>query len=157
MANEELSPVEENSGEIEPVDEPGEAKARIAELESQLEAKSREISLKEGRIAELELAVTQSNDSLAKHRESFKQAVASYKVLAVKMNPGVLEELISGDSIEAVDASLRSAQELISRVKKNIAEEVASVRVPAGAPLRTTPDLSGLSPREKIQHGLENK
>jgi len=33
-------------------------------------------------------------------------------------------------------------------------EEVSKARIPAGAPQRVPPDLSALSPREKIQYAI---
>jgi hypothetical protein len=74
--------------------------------------------------------------------------------MVVAANPEIPEELISGDGIEAVNQSLEEAKSLISRVKQGLEAEVQASRVPTGAPERTSPDLSTLSPREKIQYGV---
>ena len=72
----------------------------------------------------------------------------------VSANPTVPAELITGDTIDAVDQSLESAKSLVSTVRATIEAEIAAGKVPAGAPPRTPPDLSSLSPREKIQYAV---
>jgi hypothetical protein len=98
--------------------------------------------------------MAESDGNLNKLNESLKQAVASYKALVVQSNQDVPEELISGDSIEAITGSLVSAKELVAKIRKGMEAEISLVRVPAGAPERTAPDLSALSPREKIQYAI---
>lgn len=89
--------------------------------------------------------------------DSYTQAVDAYKALVSSANPTVPGELITGDTIEAVDQSLESAKSLVSTVRATIEAEIAAARVPAGAPPRTPPDLSSLSPREKIQYAVGGK
>ena len=153
-------------------------KARIAELEGlvagkdeELKAKDARLSQTEARITELEQmiadrdnelvtlkqAIAESDEALADVRSSLAQAVSSYRALVVQANPDIPDELITGDSIEAMDQSLENARALISRVKQGLEAEAAKTRVPAGAPQRTLPDLSALSPREKIQYAIGGK
>ena len=124
--------------------------ARVVELEALVSEKDEELSRANAHIAELEQAQTDINNTLA-------QAVTSYKALVVKSNPGVVEEFISGDTIEAIDKSLENAKTLIGRVRQGLEAEVAATKVPAGAPQRTPIDLSALSPREKIQYAIGGK
>ena len=90
------------------------------------------------------------NDSLSK-------AVASYKAVVARANPEVIEELITGDTISSIDDSLYRAKELVSKVRRGVESEISLAKVPAGAPERTSPDLSALSPREKIQYAMGKK
>ena len=155
-------------------DEPSQSeafKARVAELESLIARKDEELAFRDTHISELELskssleseiatlkqAVAESNDALNKLNESLSQTVSSYKTLVIQSNPDVPEELITGDSVEAINDSLASARELVSKVRKGMEAEISLVRVPAGAPERTAPDLSALSPREKIQYAIGGK
>ena len=85
------------------------------------------------------------------------EAVASYKTLVAQLNPEVLEELITGDTIEVINQSLEKAKTLISRVRQGLEAEITAGKVPAGAPVRTPPDLSALSPREKINYAIGGK
>jgi ABC-type iron transport system FetAB permease component len=75
----------------------------------------------------------------------------------VAANPGVLAEMITGESIEAINKSLENAKALIERVRQEIEAEASRTRIPSGAPQRTPLDLSVLSPREKIQYAIGGK
>jgi uncharacterized coiled-coil protein SlyX len=137
------------------------AATRVAELEQLVASKESELGAKDSRIAELEQAVADRdsqiaalNQSLAELESKLSQAVASYKALVVKSNPAVPEELIAGDSIEEIDASLANAQVLIERVRQELEVEIAAAKIPAGAPLRAPLDFSALSPKEKIQYAI---
>jgi len=124
-------------------------KARVAELETLVAQKNEELNAANSRIAELDKKVTATSDTLS-------QAVASYKALAIKSNPGV-EELIGGESIEEIHASVEKAKTLIVKVRQGIEDEAARIKIPAGAPQRKPIDLSALSPREKIQYAIGGK
>jgi len=133
------------------------SRVRVAELEGLVAEKDEELSQANTRIAELEQAVADSSNKLSKVNENLNLAISSYKALVVQSNLDVPEELIAGDSIEAVNNSLTSARELISKVRSGIEAEISSAKVPAGAPQRAPIDLSALSPREKIQYAIGGK
>ncbi len=117
--------------------------AGTAELESLLAQKEEELTESHARIAEVEQALA--------------EAVASYKSMVIQANPEVLEELISGDTIESVNDSLKQAKTLISRVRQGLEVEISATKIPAGAPQRTPLDLSSLSPRDKIRYAIGGK
>lgn len=123
---------------------------RITELEMT-------VSDKDSEIATLKQTVVDDNQKFETLTENLFQAVAAYKTLVVKANPVVIEELITGNTITEVNQSLEDAKTLVSKVRGGIEQEIASSRVPAGAPQRTTSDLSALSPREKIQYAIGGK
>ena len=156
MADDKLNSPESQSGDQTENQNPPEveelesAKTRVIELERLIAQKDEELAKANARIAELEQAVTDIDNAMS-------QAVASYKALVIKANPGVPAELLSGDSIEAIDQSLENAKNLISRVRQGLEAEMAAAKVPAGAPQRTPLDLSVLSPREKIQYAIGGK
>jgi SMC interacting uncharacterized protein involved in chromosome segregation len=153
--------LETNSGVEEPeneIDSPGQeketlvrevesGKAAIAELKQALAAKDTEVTALNQSLEEARRAL----DELGK---SFSQALTAYRELVVQANPGVLAEMITGSTIEEVNESLKSARALMERVRREIEAEAARTRIPAGAPPRTPPDMSALSPREKIQYAL---
>jgi len=145
LPEEELNQNQSSQGE-----ELEDLRARIAELEQLIADKDNEL-------ATLKQAMAESDKALADVKNSLAQAVASYRALVVQANPDIPDELITGDSIEAIDQSLENARALISRVKRGLEVEAAKTRVPAGAPQRTLPDLSALSPREKIQYAIGGK
>ena len=161
---------EQNSAESAP-DELEQTRARIGELENLLARRDEELVSKASRISELEQIIAERDDQIAALKQSVAEleqkltdlndaltrAVASYKALAIKSNPGVPEELITGDTIEEIDESLANAQILIDKVRQGLETEIAAVKVPAGAPQRAPLDISALSPREKIQYAIGGK
>jgi chromosome segregation ATPase len=150
----------ENNQNQEPVGEELES-SRAAQLEALLAQKDEELAAKDSRIAELEQIIADRDNQIVALKQSvtdldnrLSQAVSAYRALVVKSNPGVPEELITGDSIEAIDKSVEDALNLITKVRKELEAEIAGARVPAGAPQRRTIDLSALSPQEKIQYAI---
>jgi uncharacterized coiled-coil protein SlyX len=120
---------------------------RIKELEGELAGRA-------SRIAELEKLAAESTRQSAHLEDSLKQTVAGYRNLIILSNPEVLPELISGETLESLNDSLSKARELTGKVKDNLETQTRLTRVPAGAPVRSPEDLSGLSAREKISRGL---
>jgi len=145
--------------------------ARAIELEGLVAQKDEELAKAGGRITELEQAaasldsevvtlkqsLVESDEKLTKVNDSLAEAVASYRALAIQSNPGVVDQLISGDTIDDINESVEMAKTLIGKVREGLEAEIVASRVPAGAPQRTPPDLSGLSPREKIQYAIGGK
>jgi len=142
--------------------------ARVVELEELIANKDKELAARDSRISGLEQAIADRDNQIAALRQSLTeleprltelenslpQAVSSYRAVVIKSNPGVPEELITGDSIEAIDKSVADAQNLADKVRKELEAEIAKARVPAGAPQRTAIDFSALSPKEKIQYAI---
>jgi len=169
LADDELNQTKnENPPEVE---ESGQNEDRITELEGLVAQKDEELAKANARIIELEQTVTNLNSEVASLKQavaeseekltsinhSLTEAVASYKTMVVQANPEVLEELITGDTIEAINESLEKAKTLVSRVRQGLEAEITAGKVPAGAPIRTPPDLSALSPREKINYAIGGK
>ncbi len=177
MADDELNSPELQSGDQTEnqnppeVEEPGQSRDRVSELEGLIAQKDEELTKTNARIIELEQtevnlnsevailkqAVAESEEQLTGINQSLTEAVASYKALVTQSNPEVLEELITGDTIEAINESLEKAKTLVSSVRQGLEAEIAAGKVPAGAPVRTPPDLSALSPREKINYAIGGK
>ena len=109
---------------------------------------------KDSEIDTLKQALAEAERKLSELGKALPQAVAAYKELVVQANPGVLAELITGDTVEEVNESLKNAQALVDRVRQEMEAEASKTRVPAGAPQRVPLDLSALSPREKIQYAI---
>ncbi|MFH0914140.1 MAG: hypothetical protein V1849_02475 [Chloroflexota bacterium] len=145
--------------ERKPAESPGAAQEEAAPQDEVAEVANLTGELEQAkvRLAELEQALTGREAEVAGLKQSLSQAVASYKTLVLSSHPRVPAELISGDSIEAINSSLEKAKSLVSRVRQELEAEVVASRVPAGAPPRTAVELSALSPREKIQYGIGGK
>jgi len=162
---------EQNSVESVPDEELEQARARITELERLLAQRDKELASRDSRISELEnlaadkdgqitalkQSVAELEPKLVGLNDALAQAVASYKAMVIKLNPGVPEELLAGETIGEIDESLANAQTLINMVRQGLEAEIAAARVPTGAPQRSPIDLSALSPREKIQYAIGGK
>lgn len=129
-------------GELKFVDE------KIFEMEKAIVARDEEID-------SLKQSLEGSETNLSEATRSLTEAVAAYKELAAQANPGPVAEMIKGGTVEEIKESVAGARALVEKVKQEIGAENARMSVPAGAPQRTSPDLSTLSPREKIIYGME--
>jgi len=125
----------------------GAKEATITELEQVIAAKDSDI-------VTLKQAASDSERSEEEAKQSLANAVSAYKTAVVQANPAVPGELLTGDTIEAINQSLESAKTLVAQVRQSLEADIAAGKVPAGAPARTPPDLSALSPREKIQYAI---
>jgi len=164
----ESEPGEQSPPEVGELGQDATSETRVAELESLVAQKDEELAKANARLIEFEQAIgskdsdiaslnrskAELEESLASVSNSLAEAVASYKAMVVQANPEVLEELVTGDAIEAINESLNQAKTLVSKVRQGLETEISLARVPAGAPERTAPDLSALSPREKIQYAI---
>ena len=109
------------------------------------------------RIAELEENIASRDQALAALKESLASAVAKYRASVLAALPRMPQELVNGETIEEIDASLALAQGIMANVKQQLETEETAKSVPAGAPGRTHPDYSSLSPTSKIIEGLRQK
>ena len=123
---------------------------RIAELEAQLAESTTQL---EGKTRELEA----SAQELATVNQAKGEAVAKYLALAKALNPTIPEGIIVGETIEEIQQSVEKGKAIVEAVKKTMEAEAAATRVPAGAPTRGEISLEGLSPREKIAAGIQQK
>jgi len=146
--------LEQTQDEDSPEAELVQLRTRVSELEEALAQREEELGRVNAHITELEQATAESAENLNSLNDTLKQAVSSYRAVVIQSNPGVVEELISGDSIDEINASLERAKSLVSRVRGGLEEEAAKARVPTGAPQRTPIDLSALSPAEKIRYAI---
>ncbi len=172
--NQKEKPLEMQSGEQNALEAGGVgqravSEARVAELESLVAQRDEELAKANARLIELEQVVATRDSDVAELKQSkgelevrlthigtsLDEAVAGYKALVVQANPDVIEELVSGGTIEAINESLGKAKTLVNKVRQGLEAEISLARVPAGAPERASPDLSALSPREKIQYAIK--
>jgi len=109
----------------------------------------------EARIAQIEQSLQERDGEIAQLRSRLAIGAAKYRQAMLASAPEVPEELVQGESIEEVETSLARAKGIVERIRGQLEARMVSERVPAGAPPRTAPDLSSLSPAEKIAYGLQ--
>jgi len=106
-------------------------------------------------LAELEAARSAATDHRLRADQAEAQALAAYRRALVAEHKGqIIEELIQGDSVEALEASLETARAAYQRVADQTAQTIAATQVPVGAPARLEEPPESLSPLDKIMRGL---
>ena len=130
---------------------------RIAELQAEGEALRAERSNLQASLSEAKQGSEAAAAELASIREARDQVVARYLSMAEALNPAVPEGVIAGETIEEIDASIEKGKAIVESVKKAMEAEASRAKVPAGAPTRGEISLEGLSPREKIAAGIQQK
>ena len=138
-----------------------------AQLEEEKRAKAAaEASLveKDARIAELEASLNEAKQGseataaeLSQAKESYKGATVRYLDAVRIANPAIPRDIIGGDTIEGIDASVQKAQSIAESVRASLEAQAKEAKVPAGAPTRGEISVEGLSPREKIAAGIQQK
>ena len=167
MAEEtELNTDTESSPEVEDatghgVDQPEETESG---QEIQLDALTAALSERDARISELEAALGEAESAVSRRVEEIEgvngrlaQAVEMYRAALVAAEPDVPEEMVQGATVEAVQESLERARQMVAQVRGRLEAQSSIERTPLGAPARSAPDLSALSPQEKILIGLSGR
>ena len=82
-------------------------------------------------------------------------AIEGVRELILKAHPDIVPDLLAGDSIEALLASVPAAREAYVRIAATIEERApAPARIPTGSGRRPAVDPEGLSPESLIRAGL---
>ena len=124
--------------------------AAFAPLRDEMESLKVQLSAKDEELKAL-------GENASGLEKSLEEAVVAYREMVVRANAGVTAELVSGGTVDEVNASLEMARGIVEGVRKSLEAERAETRIPAGSPPRTAPDLSSLSPIEKIKHAIGGK
>jgi len=130
---------------------------RIAELQAEGEALRAERSNLQASLSEAKQGSEAAAAELAQVKEAKDQALAKYLSMAKALNPAIPEGIIAGETIEEIDTSVEKGKAIVESVKKAMEAEASQAKVPAGAPTRGEISLEGLSPREKIAAGIQQK
>jgi len=160
----ETQELQETSNEVSTPEDLEAIKAQLEEEKKAKAAAEAALAEKDARIAELEISLSEARQGseaaaaeLASIKEAKDQAVAKYLSMAKALNPAIPEGIIAGETIEEIDASVEKGRVIVESVKKAMEAEASMAKVPAGAPTRGEISLEGLSPREKIAAGIQQK
>ncbi len=134
----------------------GERDAKMGELRTEISEKGAVVESQTQELAILQEAGKETDSKLSGLAESFTDAIKRYRDLALVTVPDAVADLVVGDTIDAIDASLAGARTLVDKVKAGL-EASAAADVSAGAPERTGDDWRDKSPKEKISHGLNEQ
>lgn len=91
----------------------------------------------------------EARDTVAAVHQS---AAGRLRALLLAGDPDVPEELVTGETMDEVEASFAEAQALVARVREAVGASAPAAAVSAGAPGRVT--VQPRTPFEKIRAGL---
>jgi chromosome segregation ATPase len=138
--------------------------ARTAHLEETLAQLRQEQSQLSASLGEAQAQVGARDSELAGLRQeaealqvSLKAAASKYRDVLLAGRPDVPPDLVSGETVEEVDQQLEAALRMVAQLRSHLESQAQALRVPTGAPARRAPDLSALSPGEKIAYGLSRQ
>ena len=133
------------------------------ESEKNEDANVEEPSPLEGRVAELEQRLEQSEtqrregeEKLSASQKSLKEAISRYRTMLLESMPEAPEPMVVGETVDEVDRSFADARALVERVRREVEEKLSKERLPAGSPTRGSANFATLTPMEKIRSALTN-
>jgi chromosome segregation ATPase len=139
-------------------------KAELEEEKKALATAHDELTRRDARIAELEKALSEAKQQseavtaeFATLKDTHTKAVAKYLGAVKTANPTLPGDVITGSTIDEIDATLAKALTIAESVKKSLEAQAKEAKVPAGAPTRGGIALEAMSPREKIAAGLQQR
>ena len=110
------------------------------------------------RARRLEAALAAAQHELARQRDLACTAVARYREAVLAAEPDLPPEMVRGQSIEDVDASIVAARTMVARVRERVESRRPSERgFPAGASARESSAQGHLTARQKIAAGLQER
>lgn len=128
--------------------------AEVQELRSQLEASQAEAETARAQAAAQAEELGRLGESVEAAEAQEREAVQRYRESVLERELHLPADLIAGDSIAELDAAVERARQTVAQVRQHLDQQAQSLRVPAGAPARGSPDASELSSAEKIRLGL---
>ena len=131
--------------------------ARAAHVESQLAGLRQELSQARDESQGREQELAGLTDRASSLEAQVRSAAQRYRELALERSPELPQELVAGETVEEIDQAIERARETVAKVRGHLESQAQAGRVPVGAPVRSGPDLSGLSAEEKIRAGLERR
>ena len=164
--SEETQETQETQATQETAPQPDDLAAIKAELTAERQAKATletDLAAKDLALEALNLQLTTTqgdlatvNASLAETSQTRTAAVAKYLGAVRAANAAIPADVITGETIEAIDVSLGQAVAIADAVRATLAGEAKNARVPAGAPTRVI-SLEGLTSTEKIALGIQQQ
>ena len=136
----------------------------LSERDRRLSGLEEALGQRDARIAHLEAALGQAEDAAKRRDEEMEgvnarlaQAVELYRGSLLASEPDVPEDMVQGTTVEVVQESLARVRQMVEQVRGRLEARASLERTPLGVPARSAPDLSALTPQEKILVGLSSR
>ena len=154
----------EGQNQVSPADELAAIQAQLADEKQAMAELDQTLTAANARIAELESALSEAKQGseaalaeTARLKDAEAATVAKYREALLAAHPDIPQDLIQGDSISDLFASVEKGKATVEAVRKSLQSEAAATKVPAGAPTRGAISIEGMSPREKIAAGISRQ
>ena len=138
----------------EDFEEPADDESSESDEIEDIEALQDRLNAVEGELTHVGAELQERDEQMERLQTELGVVLERYRTTLLASNPDVPADLVEGTSMEALDASFSQAAALVERLRRQIEERTAQERVPAGAPTRRSPDVSALTPQQKIMLGL---
>jgi len=110
-------------------------------------------------------ALDEARSALDAERAQTRAALERYRAAVLAAEPELPADLVVGETLEELEASLTAARSAVAEVRARLGTEAASEPgeparergFPVGAPPRGAATTSGMSAAEKIRYGLEQR
>jgi hypothetical protein len=110
---------------------------------------------KDTQISALQGEIADSNAQRTSLITGNAEALAAYRDMLLKNEPSLPPALISGGSLNEINASVDAARGVVAHVQSSIEASNGKSRMPTGVPMRTmAPDPATMSRTEKILYGV---
>ncbi|HWQ29027.1 MAG TPA: hypothetical protein VNN12_08385 [Dehalococcoidia bacterium] len=137
--------------------EAADRQARAATLEQEAVELRERLRSAEAELGARDAALAEAGREAESLRSKLAEAAAKYREVALAASPEVPADLVAGETIEDIDASIDAARRTVARVRDHLEAQAQAGRAPVGAPERRSPDAGRLTPAEKIRLGLERQ
>lgn len=127
--------------------------ARLTEIESLLKERELVITDLQNTLTATKSAADKSAGDVKERELIIAKTLTALRLSLLQAHPDIPEELLTGQNVAELQDSLVKATVLVAKIKA----QAPVVMGPAGAPARSGPDWSTMSPREKIVHALKGK
>ena len=135
---------------------------RLAEAEAHESTRITEVSelrlqasALEETVATQGVEIEDLRSTVAEAQAATREAVQRVRQSVLDREPDLPQELVGGESVAELDEAVSRARQTVAQVRQHLEQQAQSLRVPAGAPVRGGPDVSGLTAGEKIRAGLK--
>ena len=136
------------------------ARAELASLRAELAEAHTAHDSAQAELVEASSQIDSLRGELAEVHSRLRDAAIRYRDARLAAAPHIPADLVPGETVEEIEQQLEAAQKVVAQLREKLEadarrEESRPARIPIGAPARRAPDLSALSPTEKIKLGLQ--
>jgi chromosome segregation ATPase len=133
-----------------------EAEAREGTRLEELAELRRHAAVYEESIAAQTIELEDLRATVSEAQSATREAVQRVRQSILDREPDLPHELVTGETVADLDSALTAARQTVAQVRQHLEQQAQSLRVPAGAPVRTVGDTAPLTPGEKIRAGLKH-